>query len=88
MRERKLTPERLVTHRFALADVRHAIRVANDEKEHKAIKVLLDISDAPVISPHEIEFADQPMPLLAPPASPMPIQPHETARPLAGRARG
>jgi len=88
MRERKLTPERLVTHRFALADVRHAIRVASDVQEHKSLKVLLDIHDAPVIPPHALDFADQPMPLLAPPVPPMPIQAHETARPVAGRARG
>jgi threonine dehydrogenase-like Zn-dependent dehydrogenase len=88
MRERKLTPERLVTHRFPLAEIRHAIRVANDEREHRSIKVLLDISDAPVVAPQELELADQPMPLLAPPEPPMPIQRHETGRPVAGRARG
>jgi threonine dehydrogenase-like Zn-dependent dehydrogenase len=74
MRERRLTPELLVTHRFSLKDIKHAIHVASEEKEHKAIKVLLDIADVPVIPPHELDFADQPMPLLAPPMPPMPIQ--------------
>lgn len=88
MRERKLTPERLVTHRFPLAEIRHAIRVANGEKEYMSIKVLLDISDAPVISPQELEFADQPMSLLAPPEPPMPIQPPgSTGSPKKQRAR-
>ncbi|MBF6590022.1 MAG: zinc-binding dehydrogenase [Ktedonobacterales bacterium] len=47
LRERRLTPEKLVTHRFPLPDVRRAITVARAAVEHRAIKVLLDIRGAP-----------------------------------------
>lgn len=45
IRERRLTPARLVTHRFPLREVRRAVAVAHDNDEHRAIKVLLDIRD-------------------------------------------
>ncbi len=91
MREGKLTPERLVTHRFPLAELRHAIRVANEDVTHKAIKVLLDIHDAPIVAPQELDFADQPVPLLAPPVPPMPVRspvggsPARAQQPVHGR---
>jgi threonine dehydrogenase-like Zn-dependent dehydrogenase len=47
LRERRMTPEKLVSHRFPLTDVRRALTVARDSSEHRAIKVLLDIRDAP-----------------------------------------
>lgn len=45
IRERRLTPARLVTHRFPLREVRRAVGVAHDNEAHRAIKVLLDIRD-------------------------------------------
>jgi threonine dehydrogenase-like Zn-dependent dehydrogenase len=49
VRERKLTPEKLVTHRFPLADVRRAVEVARNAAEHRAIKILLDVKGAPEV---------------------------------------
>jgi threonine dehydrogenase-like Zn-dependent dehydrogenase len=43
IREGRLTPERLVTHRFPLREVRRALATARDKAAHRAIKVLLDI---------------------------------------------
>lgn len=43
IREGRLTPHRLVTHRFPLREVRTAIASAHDNVEHRAVKVLLDI---------------------------------------------
>jgi threonine dehydrogenase-like Zn-dependent dehydrogenase len=43
IREHRLTPQRLITHRFPLREVRRAVQTARDEAEHRAIKVLLDI---------------------------------------------
>ena len=45
MREKMLTPERLVTHRFPLREVRAAITTMRDRAEHKAVQALLDIRD-------------------------------------------
>ncbi len=45
MREKLLTPERLVTHRFPLREVRAAISTMRDRAEHKAVQALLDIRD-------------------------------------------
>ena len=45
MRERLLTPERLVTHRFPLREVRRAIETAHASVLHRSIKVLLDMRD-------------------------------------------
>jgi threonine dehydrogenase-like Zn-dependent dehydrogenase len=47
LREQRLTPERLVTHRFPLSEVKTAITTVRDRVEHRAIKVLLDIQDIP-----------------------------------------
>lgn len=46
MREKLLTPERLVTHRFPLREVRAAITTMRDRVEHKAVQALLDIRDS------------------------------------------
>ncbi len=45
MREKLLTPERLVTHRFPLREVRAAITTVRDRADHKAVQALLDIRD-------------------------------------------
>jgi threonine dehydrogenase-like Zn-dependent dehydrogenase len=45
VREKLLTPERLVTHRFPLREARTAIGAMRDRVEHKAIQALLDIRD-------------------------------------------
>ena len=50
MREKVLTPERLVTHRFPLKEVRAAITTMRDRAEHKATQALLDIRDAGDVS--------------------------------------
>ncbi|SRR5579875_1222293 len=43
MREQRLTPERLITHRFPLREVRQALETARDHEEQRAIKIMLDI---------------------------------------------
>ena len=43
IRERRLTPERLITHRFPLREVRYAVEVARDKTTHRSIKVLMDV---------------------------------------------
>jgi L-iditol 2-dehydrogenase len=45
MRERLLTPERLITHRFPLREVRRAIETAHAPALHRSIKVMLDMRD-------------------------------------------
>ena len=45
MRDQRLTPQRLITHRFPLREVRQALEVAKDKRTHHSIKVLLDIRD-------------------------------------------
>ena len=45
IREKRLTPQRLITHRFPLREVRRALAVAHDREEFRSIKVLLDIRD-------------------------------------------
>ena len=55
IRERRLTPQRLITHRFPLREVRRAVQTARDKAEHKTIKVLLDIRDIPNVPLTEAE---------------------------------
>ncbi len=45
LREQRLTPERLVTHRFPLREVKTAITTVRDRVEHRLIKALLDVRD-------------------------------------------
>jgi L-iditol 2-dehydrogenase len=45
IRENLLTPERLVTHRFPLREIRTALGAMRDRVEHKAVQALLDIRD-------------------------------------------
>jgi len=42
-REGRLTPQRLITHRFPLREIRTAVATAHESQVHHAIKVLLDI---------------------------------------------
>src|SRR5262249_7441997 len=46
MRDQRLTPQRLVTHRFPLREVRQAVEVAKDKQTHRSIKVLLDVRNS------------------------------------------
>ncbi len=50
IQERRLTPQRLVTHRFPLREVRRAVATARDKSAHRSIKVLLDIRNVPSVS--------------------------------------
>jgi hypothetical protein len=45
VREHRLVPERLITHRFPLHKVRYALEVARDKVTHRSIKVLMDIRE-------------------------------------------
>jgi threonine dehydrogenase-like Zn-dependent dehydrogenase len=45
IRERRLIPERLITHRFPLREVRYALEVARDKATHRSIKVLMDVGN-------------------------------------------
>lgn len=44
MRERRLTPERLVTHRFPLRQIRQAVMTLQHAEEHQPLQALLDIA--------------------------------------------
>jgi threonine dehydrogenase-like Zn-dependent dehydrogenase len=61
MRERRLAPQLLITHRFPLREVRNALAVVRDEAEHHAVKVLLDIRDVSNIPLADLEFAEDPL---------------------------
>jgi threonine dehydrogenase-like Zn-dependent dehydrogenase len=52
MREHAMTPERLITHRFPLREVRQALATARDRGTHRAIKVMLDMRDPAGIERH------------------------------------
>lgn len=43
IREHRMTPERLVTHRFPVREVRRALMTVREPKLHRVLKVLLDI---------------------------------------------
>lgn len=45
IRSRAVTPDRLITHRFPLREVRRALQTARHAQEHRAIKVMLDMRD-------------------------------------------
>lgn len=45
VRERQITPERLITHRFPLREVRRALETAHEKVDSRAIKVMLDMRD-------------------------------------------
>lgn len=43
IREGRLTPERLVTHRFPLRELRRALLALSDARQHRMLQVLLDL---------------------------------------------
>jgi threonine dehydrogenase-like Zn-dependent dehydrogenase len=43
VREHRLTPERLVTHRFPLREVRRALMALHHDERHQTLQVLLDL---------------------------------------------
>lgn len=45
IRDHVMTPERLITHRFPLREVRQALATARDRRTHRAIQVMLDMRD-------------------------------------------
>jgi threonine dehydrogenase-like Zn-dependent dehydrogenase len=45
IRDRQMTPDRLITHRFPLREFRRALATARDRSTHRAIKVMLDMRD-------------------------------------------
>ncbi|MGZ3638432.1 MAG: hypothetical protein ACXVCX_11420, partial [Ktedonobacterales bacterium] len=59
IREGRLTPQRLITHRFPLREVRRAVETTRDKAEHHTIKVLLDIRDIPAIQQASIDQIPQ-----------------------------
>ena len=61
IRQGKLTPQRLVTHRFPLRELRYALRTARDKAAHGTIKVLLDID--PVVKAVHVTAAPAPAPV-------------------------
>ena len=61
LREQRLTPERLVTHRFPLREVKTAITTVRDRVEHRVIKALLDAQD--IVTAPLLDDLDEP-PLL------------------------
>jgi threonine dehydrogenase-like Zn-dependent dehydrogenase len=59
LRDRRLTPERLVTHRFPLREIRQALVALQHAEEHQTLQVLLDIVAAPKGKPLPA-FSSQP----------------------------
>jgi len=59
MREGRLTPERLITHRFPLREVRRALETARDSVERRAIKVMLDIHTTADAANRDAELAPE-----------------------------
>lgn len=45
IRDRRMAPERLITHRFPLRELRRAASTANDFALHRAVKIVLDTRD-------------------------------------------
>lgn len=61
VRERRLTPQRLITHRFPLREVRRAVETARNKAANHAIKVMLDIRDVPAVQLDDPELIAQAM---------------------------
>jgi threonine dehydrogenase-like Zn-dependent dehydrogenase len=51
LRDRRIAPERLITHRFPLREVRRAVATAQDTATHRAIKVVLDMRPMSAYAP-------------------------------------
>jgi threonine dehydrogenase-like Zn-dependent dehydrogenase len=47
LRDRRVVPERLITHRFPLREARRAVATAQDEATHRAVKIVLDMRAMP-----------------------------------------
>jgi threonine dehydrogenase-like Zn-dependent dehydrogenase len=47
LRDRRIAPERLITHRFPLREARRAVATAQDEATHRAVKIVLDMRAMP-----------------------------------------
>jgi threonine dehydrogenase-like Zn-dependent dehydrogenase len=58
IREHVMTPERLITHRFPLREVRQALATARDRRTHRAITVLLDMRDPAGIERHGMSLGN------------------------------
>lgn len=57
MRERRLTPERLVTHRFPLREFRRALVALQHVEEHQTLQALLDIAPVtPLATPTPVNL--------------------------------
>ena len=59
VRERRLTPERLVTHRFPLREVRRALMTMHHGERHQTLQVLLDIQRNAALPIARMETAAQ-----------------------------
>lgn len=46
IRDRRMAPERLISHRFPLRDLRRAAATANEYALHRAVKIVLDTRDS------------------------------------------
>lgn len=61
VREHRLTPERVITHRFPLRELRRALSTSRQPVLHRVLKVLLDIQPLPAgIDLSAFENAEQP----------------------------
>jgi threonine dehydrogenase-like Zn-dependent dehydrogenase len=47
LRDRRIAPDRLITHRFPLRAARRAVATAQDEATHRAVKIVLDMRAMP-----------------------------------------
>jgi len=59
VRERRLTPERLVTHRFPLREFRRALMTAQHDEHHQTLQVLLDMQRNSALPVSQYETAAQ-----------------------------
>jgi threonine dehydrogenase-like Zn-dependent dehydrogenase len=54
--ERRLAPERLITHRFPMREVRQALATARDAERHRALKIILDAREMPTTIPLSVDM--------------------------------
>jgi threonine dehydrogenase-like Zn-dependent dehydrogenase len=59
LRDRRMAPERLITHRFPLREVRRAVATAQDEATHRAVKIVLDMRPMPDYAPAGVQSLAQ-----------------------------
>lgn len=60
LRDRRMTPERLVTHRFPLREFRQALVALQHADAHQTLQVLLDIAPITTTVPATPAFSSQP----------------------------